>query len=241
MLKLLRIIVVVFCCILICVLGSIYSLIRFKNPSNVGIMARWFGRLYPFFGLKVEHRFPENVDDFGRCIYIGNHQNNYDMVTISYMVRPRTVSVGKKSLIWIPFFGILYWATGNIFLDRENRSKAHSTMNQLAKRINEDNLSVWMFPEGTRSRGRGLLPFKMGAFYAAVTAGVPIVPVVCSTTHNRIDLNRWDNGKVICEMLQPVDTSGYTKENVRELAEYCHQIMQKRIAELDAEIQQQSV
>ena len=173
-----------------------------------------------------------------RCIYIGNNQNNFDMVTISYMVLPRTVSVGKKSLIWIPFFGILYWVTGNIFLDRENRSKAHSTMTELARRINKDNLSIWMFPEGTRSRGRGLLPFKTGAFHAAIAAGVPIVPVVCSTTHNKIDLNRWDNGKVICEMMDPIDVSSYTKDNVRELASYCHDLMEKRIAELDAEIAQ---
>lgn len=236
MLKLLRTIVIVFCCLLICVLGSIYSFIRFRNPSNVGIMARWFGRLHPLFGLTVEHRFPKNVDKFGRCIYIGNHQNNYDMVTISYMVQPRTVSVGKKSLIWIPFFGLLYWVTGNILIDRENRTKAHGTMNEVARRIHDDDLSVWMFPEGTRSRGRGLLPFKTGAFYAAIAAGVPIVPVVCSTTQDKIDLNRWDNGKVICEMLEPIDVSAYDKENVRELAAHCHQLMAQRIAELDAEI-----
>ncbi|HDR1499894.1 TPA: 1-acylglycerol-3-phosphate O-acyltransferase [Pasteurella multocida] len=240
MLKLLRTIVIVFCCLLICVLGSIYSFIRFRNPSNVGIMARWFGRLHPLFGLTVEHRFPKNVDKFGRCIYIGNHQNNYDMVTISYMVQPRTVSVGKKSLIWIPFFGLLYWVTGNILIDRENRTKAHGTMNEVARRIHDDDLSVWMFPEGTRSRGRGLLPFKTGAFYAAIAAGVPIVPVVCSTTQGKIDLNRWDNGKVICDMLEPIDVSAYDKENVRELAAHCHQLMAQRIAELDAEIAQQS-
>ena len=215
MLKIARILIVALCCILICVLGTIYSFIRFKNPSNVGVMARWFGRLYPLFGLNVGHRFPPNKENI-----------------------PRTVSVGKKSLIWIPFFGILYWVTGNIFLDRENRSKAHSTMTELARRINEDNLSIWMFPEGTRSRGRGLLPFKTGAFHAAIAAGVPIVPVVCSTTHNKIDLNRWDNGKVICEMMEPIDVSSYTKDNVRELATYCHDLMEKRIAELDAEIAQ---
>ena len=105
MLKIARILIVALCCILICVLGTIYSFIRFKNPSNVGVMARWFGRLYPLFGLEVEHRFPQNKENMPRCIYIGNHQNNFDMVTISYMVLPRTVSVGKKSLIWIPFFG----------------------------------------------------------------------------------------------------------------------------------------
>lgn len=236
MLKLLRIFIVTVCCILICVLGTVYSFIRFKNPSNVGIMARWFGRLHPLFGLKVEYRFPNSINKLSPAIYIGNHQNNYDMVTISYMVRPRTVSVGKKSLIWVPFFGILYWITGNIFLDRENRTKAHSTMAQLAHRINEDNLSIWMFPEGTRSRGRGLLPFKTGAFHAAISAGVPIIPVVCSTTHNKINLNRWNNGRVICEMLDPIDVSGYSKDNVRDLATYCHDLMEKRIAELDMEI-----
>ncbi|OOF70312.1 1-acylglycerol-3-phosphate O-acyltransferase [Rodentibacter caecimuris] len=237
MLKILRILVVTFCCILICVFGTIYSFIHFRNPSNVGIVARWFGRLYPLFGLTVEHRFPSTQIPT-RCIYIGNHQNNYDMVTISYMVQSRTVSVGKKSLIWIPFFGLVYWVTGNILIDRDNRSKAHGTMSELARRINDDNLSIWMFPEGTRSRGRGLLPFKTGAFHAAIAAGVPIVPVVCSTTHNKINLNRLNNGKVICEMLAPIEVSSYSKENVRELAEYCHQIMEKRIAELDEEIAQ---
>ena len=98
-----------------------------------------------------------------------------------------------------------------------------------------------MFPEGTRSRGRGLLPFKTGAFHAAIAAGVPIVPVVCSTTHNKINLNRWDNGTVICEMLEPIDVSGYSRENVRELAEYCHDVMQNRIAELDREAAQKEV
>ena len=114
-------------------------------------------------------------------------------------------------------------------------------MSELARRINEDNLSIWMFPEGTRSRGRGLLPFKTGAFHAAIAAGVPIVPVVCSTTHNKIDLNRWNNGTVICEMLEPIDVSGYSRENVRELAEYCHDVMQNRIAELDREVAQKEV
>ncbi len=235
MLAILRFFIVIISCILICLLGSLYSLLHFRNPNNVSVIARWFGRLHKFFGLKTEYRFnPKNPQT--PAIYIGNHQNNYDMVTISYMVRPRTVSVGKKSLAWIPFFGLLYWASGNIFLDRNNRNKAHSTMNALSQRIHQDNLSIWMFPEGTRSRGRGLLPFKTGAFHSAISAGVPIIPVVCSTTQGRVKLNRWNNGRVICEELDPIDVSAYKRENVRDLAQHCHAIMEKRIAELDAEI-----
>ncbi|MFC2721850.1 MAG: hypothetical protein ACFN00_06205 [Flavobacteriaceae bacterium] len=75
MLKIARIFIIVICCILICILGTLYSFIRFRNPSNVGIFARWFGRLHPLFGLKVEHRFPANADKVGRCIYILNYQS----------------------------------------------------------------------------------------------------------------------------------------------------------------------
>ncbi|EPH3908388.1 TPA: 1-acyl-sn-glycerol-3-phosphate acyltransferase, partial [Escherichia coli] len=97
-------------------------------------------------------------------------------------------------------------------------------------------ISIWMFPEGTRSRGRGLLPFKTGAFHAAIAAGVPIIPVCVSTTSNKINLNRLHNGLVIVEMLPPIDVSQYGKDQVRELAAHCRSIMEQKIAELDKEV-----
>lgn len=197
---------------------------------------RMYGKLSHVFGIKMVYRIPEEAKHYGSCVYVGNHQNNYDMITMSNAVQPRTVTVGKRSLIWIPFFGQLYWISGNILIDRSNRSKAHNTITQVADQIKKRNISVWMFPEGTRSRGRGMLPFKTGAFHAAMAAGVPVVPVCVSTTQGRIKLNRWNNGVVIVEMLPPVDTSKYTREQVRELAEDCRQMMIKRIAELDKEV-----
>ncbi len=76
--------------------------------------------------------------------------------------------------------------------------------------LKESDVSVWMFPEGTRSRGRGLLPFKTGAFHAAIGAGLPIIPIVCSSTGG-VKLNRWNNGHVIVEMLPPISTEDYDK------------------------------
>ena len=236
MLKLIRILAVIIAAITICLVGSIYALIRLRHPSSVGVVARSFGALHPLAGLKLITR--PKLEFTQPAIYIGNHQNNYDMVTIASMVPPNTVSIGKRSLIWIPFFGLVYWATGNIFIHREKRSSAISTMNKVAEIIKEKQISIWMFPEGTRSRGRGLLPFKTGAFHTAIAAGVPIVPVVCSSLHNKVDLNRWDNGTVICETLEPIDTSGYNRENVRELIEKCQQIMAEKIAQVDQEVAQ---
>lgn len=234
MLKIFRIFSVAFVAILISILGTIYALIRLRHPSSVGVVARWFGSLHKLVGLKLITRKKPEINY--PVIYIGNHQNNYDMVTISSMVAENTVSIGKKSLIWIPFFGLVYWATGNIFIHREKRSSAIETMNKVGQIIKERQVSIWMFPEGTRSRGRGLLPFKTGAFHLAISAGVPIVPIVCSELHNKVDLNRKNNGTVICEMLDPIDTSNYSRENVKELIEKCHNIMQAKFEQLNQEV-----
>lgn len=236
MLFILRFIVVIVFSIFVCIFGSIYCLFSPKNPRHVATFGHLFGRLSGVFGLKVEKRVPPEAAHYGNCIYIANHQNNYDMVTAANVVQPRTITVGKKSLLWVPFFGPLYWLTGNLLIDRDNRAKAHGTIAQVVKHIKEENISIWMFPEGTRSRGRGLLPFKTGAFHAAISAGVPIVPICVSTTSNKIKLNRWNNGHVIIEMLPPIDTASYSKEQVRELTTHCHDIMAAKLAQLDAEV-----
>ncbi|MGJ0628004.1 1-acylglycerol-3-phosphate O-acyltransferase [Xenorhabdus bovienii] len=237
MLAIIRGIIVFLLSVLICLFGSIYCLFSPRNPGHVMTFGHAFGKLHKVFGIKVLERIPEEAKQYGPSIYIGNHQNNYDMVTMSNAVQPRTVTVGKKSLLFIPFFGPLYWLTGNILINRENRSKAHGTISQVVQQIKKRHISVWMFPEGTRSRGRGLLPFKTGAFHAAIAAGVPIVPVCVSSTHDRIKFNRWNNGTVIVEMLPPIDTTKYTKEQVRQLAEHCRQMMQAKIEELNNEVE----
>ncbi|MCS2160954.1 1-acylglycerol-3-phosphate O-acyltransferase [Scandinavium sp. H11S7] len=236
MLLIFRAIIVVIYCILVCILGCVYCLFSPRNPKHVATFGHLFGRLAPVLGLKVEKRLPEGYENFGNAIYIGNHQNNYDMVTAANIVVPPTVTVGKKSLLWVPFFGLLYWLTGNLLIDRNNRSKAHGTIAEVVNAFQKRKISFWMFPEGTRSRGRGLLPFKTGAFHAAIAAGVPIIPVCVSNTSNKINLNRINNGLVIVEMLQPIDTSRYGKDQVRELATHCREVMKAKIAELDLEV-----
>jgi 1-acyl-sn-glycerol-3-phosphate acyltransferase len=236
MLALIRTVLVLLLSIIICIVGLVFCLFSPRNPRHVATFGRWFSRMAPLLGITVEVRFPPNREVHKNCIYIANHQNNFDMVTAAGVVQPRTVTVGKKSLLWIPFFGQLYWLTGNLLIDREDRSRAQGTVNEIVRQIKKKNISVWMFPEGTRSRGRGLMPFKMGAFLAAISAGAPVVPICVSTTTNKIKLNRWSNGLVIIEVLPPVDTSAYSRDKARVLAEDCRNLMAAKLAQLDAEV-----
>jgi 1-acyl-sn-glycerol-3-phosphate acyltransferase len=236
MIALLRIIAIAIFAIFMFVFGCGYCLLSPRNPKNVYTIGRLFSKMSSILGYKLILRFPENANNQAQSIYIANHQSNWDLFTVSAAVTPNVVTVGKKSLVWLPLFGQLYWLTGNILIDRANKSKAKGTIDQVVKSIKNSAVSVWMFPEGTRSRGRGLLSFKTGAFHAAIGAKVPVVPIICSTT-DHLRLNRWNNGHIIVEMLPPIDTEQYGKENVRQLASHCHDVMAERLAALDAEVQ----
>jgi 1-acyl-sn-glycerol-3-phosphate acyltransferase len=237
MIAIFRIILVAIFAVLMFVLGCGYCLLSPRNPKHVFKIGRIFGAMHKIFGIKLELRLPEDAYKRGQHIYIANHQNSWDLFTVSSAVTPNVVTVGKKSLVWLPLFGLLYWLTGNILIDRGNRSRAMGTIEQVSTKIKESGLSVWMFPEGTRSRGRGLLPFKTGAFHAAIGADVNIIPIVCSTTQGKIKMNRWNNGHVIIDMMPPVATENYGKENVRELANLCREQMKEKLVALDAEVE----
>lgn len=239
MIFILRVVAVAIFAVFMFVFGCGYCLLSPRNPKNVYTVGRLFCKMSRILGMKLELRFAEGAEDVGASIYVANHQNSYDLFTVSGAIMPRTVTVGKKSLVWMPLFGQLYWITGNILIDRANRSRAVGTIGQIVEKIKQLQVSVWMFPEGTRSRGRGLLPFKTGAFHAAIGAGVPVVPIVCSSTEN-VKMNRWDNGVVIVEVLPPVSTEGLSKEDVRDLSNKCRTMMEDKLAELNAEVAKRS-
>ncbi|ARR48365.1 1-acylglycerol-3-phosphate O-acyltransferase [Photobacterium damselae subsp. damselae] len=239
MIFLLRIIAVAIFAIVTFVFGCGYCLLSPRNPKHVYTFGRIFSKMSRVLGIKLEFRYADGADKVGPAMYIANHQNNYDLFTVSGAIMPRTVTVGKKSLVWMPLFGQLYWITGNILIDRANRSKAVGTIGQVVEKIKQNKVSVWMFPEGTRSRGRGLLPFKTGAFHAAIGANVPVVPIVCSSTEH-VKLNRWDNGVVIVEVMPAVSTDGLSKEDVRKLSDECRTMMEQKLNELNAEAKARS-
>jgi 1-acyl-sn-glycerol-3-phosphate acyltransferase len=236
MLAVIRFILVVVSVLFITVYSLIYCAFSPRNPKNNYHFAILFSKMAWMFGLKVTYRISEKAKQSGPAVFIANHQNNYDMVTTTGAVQPGTVSIGKKSLVWVPFFGIIYWLTGNILINREDKNSAKNTIQQVSEQMHEKNISVMIFPEGTRSRGRGLMPFKMGAFHTALQAGVNVIPTVISNTHEQVKLNRWDNGEVIVEVLDPIDTSTYKKREIRRLMNDSQEIMLAKYIQLNEEV-----
>ena len=238
MLALLRIIIIFFYFLLINTLLILTCIFRPFHRDNVHVAGVLYSSMARLMGLKLELRIPQSVKEGGPFVVIANHQNSYDLITICAAAQKGTVVVGKKSLVWIPVVGWVLWLSGNIMIDRKNSSSAHGTLQETVDKILKRRLSVWFFPEGTRSYGRGLLPFKSGAFRIAQATKEPIVMICASNLHKKVNLNRWNNGTLLIEANEPEALK--EELSIKENSEYFREKMQVKIAQLDRELGQRA-
>jgi 1-acyl-sn-glycerol-3-phosphate acyltransferase len=203
------------------------------HRNNVYLAGQFYSTMVKIVGLKIELRVSDKVNTEQNYVFVANHQNSYDILTICKAALPGVVTVGKKSIKWIPIFGVIYWLSANIMIDRKNTGSARNTLDETLSKMNEKKLSIWFFPEGTRSYGRGLLTFKTGAFRLALAAKKAVVPVCASEMHDKVKFNRWNNGTVIIEIMDPVELP--EEMNAKQLAQHVHSIMSEKIAQLNVE------
>ncbi len=219
-------------------LGLLVGVCRPFNPDNSRIAALLYSWLaLRILGLKI-HADTQSLREHVRgAVIVANHQSNYDLFVVGSVVPPRTVSLGKKSLKWVPIFGQLYWLAGNVLIDRGNAMQAKQAMLTTTDTLQHKDTSIWVFAEGTRNLGKGLLPFKKGAFQMAIAAGVPIIQVCVSTYVNHMQLNRLQAGNVMIRSLPPIPTVGMTLSDLPALLQQCQAQMQSCIAELDTQVE----
>jgi 1-acyl-sn-glycerol-3-phosphate acyltransferase len=165
-------------------------------------------------------------------VYIVNHQDLLDTFFFAKIWPHNCSGVGKRELAYVPIFGLVFWLAGNIYINRADKGKAFQVIDQMADKIVRLQRSIFIMPEGTRSKGKGLLPFKKGAFLTAIKAGVPIVPLCVSSTTN-VKLDQWAPKPTLMEFLEPIPTTGLTADDADELATRCHELMKAKIAQLD--------
>lgn len=109
-------------------------------------------------------------------IFMANHLSAADIWSLFAAIPFPVRFIAKKQLAKIPLVGWAMRIGRFIFIDRQNASAAHRSIDEAARRIH-DGASVMIFPEGTRSRDGKLGPFKKGGFHLAVNSGADIVPV----------------------------------------------------------------
>jgi 1-acyl-sn-glycerol-3-phosphate acyltransferase len=118
-------------------------------------------------------------------LVMSNHQSLYDIPVLFQVAGPNIRMITKQELFKVPIFGNALEHGGFISIDRSNRHAAIRSLEK-ARALLASGTHVWIAPEGTRSRDGQLLPFKKGAFYLALEARLPILPVTLVGTRDAL-------------------------------------------------------
>ncbi|MCQ2771049.1 MAG: 1-acyl-sn-glycerol-3-phosphate acyltransferase [Clostridia bacterium] len=127
-------------------------------------------------GVKLNIIGKELLPDDKRFLLVANHKSNFD--PILYMVglrKYRIAFISKPSNLKIPIAGGFIHKCKFLAIDRESPMKSLRTLGTASKYIENDEASIGIFPEGTRSKTGELQKFHDGVFMVAKNTKCPIV------------------------------------------------------------------
>jgi 1-acyl-sn-glycerol-3-phosphate acyltransferase len=137
--------------------------------------------LFALAGCRVRVIGKEHMEIPGAKMFASNHTSYFDVLPLMLGLGVPYRFVAKMEVHGMPFIGTFLRQMGHLSFDRtdaNSRLRQAEEMEEILRRGE----SVFVFPEGTFTADDGVRPFQLGAFKAAVTAGVPIVPVSLAGT-----------------------------------------------------------
>ncbi len=159
-------------------------------------------------GKKNISKKPERV-----CI-VANHDGLVDAAFVQYAIPWLVGYVAKIEVINTPFIRQWLKICGSIGIDRSNpRAGVKSILKGVE--LVKTGESLLIFPEGTRSYGKGIREFKAGSFKLATSAKAIIVPITLEGTHTIFEQAPFairPFRKVTVTIHPPIDTAELTKE-----------------------------
>lgn len=171
---------------------------RFLLDSGTALLL-WGARV------KIHTTGFEKVPTDRKLLFVSNHRSNFDpLVTWRVFKEWKLAYVSKPSNFKIPFFGRIVRKCCFLAIDRENPRNAIVTINKAAQLLRNQEVSVGIYPEGTRSKSSQLLPFHNGVFKIAQRADADIVVLAVSGTENIHKNYPWRRSRVYLDVLEVI-------------------------------------
>ena len=144
-----------------------------------------------------------------KCLYVGNHRSNFDsIVTWKVFRRQQLAYLSKGENFKLFVVGRIVRRCCFMAIDRENARNAMNTINRAARLLGEGEVSIGVYPEGTRSKTKVLLPFHGGVFKIAQKAKAPIVVLAirgCEDIHKHRPFGATDVYLDVVDVMMPED------------------------------------
>ncbi len=124
------------------------------------------------------------------AVIVSNHASYLDAVALLAVLPAEFRFIGKRELAPAPLIGTVIRKAGHLTVERADLSRSAADAER-ATRMLMSGVSLLFFPEGTFTRAPGILPFRLGAFKAAVEAGRPVVPVTIRGAREILPSESW--------------------------------------------------
>jgi 1-acyl-sn-glycerol-3-phosphate acyltransferase len=206
------------------------------------IIQFWCKRLLSIFEIEVKlEGFESYFFNEKKYLIVSNHISWLDIIVIQ-SIKP-SIFVAKSDVASWPLFGWVAQMTGTIFIKRDKVSDIKKALKKMKRRLIKR--SVCIFPEGTSTNGRYVLPFKSNLFQSSIDTNKAILPICLRYLEDNSysdkvafvdDMSLFDSImkiknenkiKTVLDVLQPIRPRG----NRKELASYTHEIIQKNLSQ----------
>ena len=168
------------CCIAVCLLygmAEMFFLFPFYSKRRkLRAIQLWSLRVLASCGMKLKVFGSLPATGHGQLI-ISNHISWLDIMAVNGAFPGRFVA--KDDVAKWPVVGYLATQAQTVYVTRNKGTKGNTTKIDTVTEALKNGDTVTIFPEGTSSEGRAILPFKPSFFQTAHLAGVPIVPALC--------------------------------------------------------------
>ena len=149
------------------------------DPFYRKVTYRYAEAILPLLRMKVHTRGLEQTPKEGRFLLVCNHLFELDPVVLyAYFQQSQLAFISKRENNDMFIIGKLMHRLMAQLINRENDREALKTILKCVQLIQEDEVSIAVFPEGYISKNHHLLHFRSGALKIATKAKVPIV--VCT-------------------------------------------------------------
>jgi putative phosphoserine phosphatase/1-acylglycerol-3-phosphate O-acyltransferase len=179
--------------------------------------SQWSRLLMTTVGIDLNVLGEENLTAQRPAVFIFNHRNQADPFIAGRLIGDNFTSVGKKELEKDPIAGTLGKMMDTAFIDRDNPKAAVESLRKIEE-LARKGLSVLIAPEGTRLDTTEVGPFKKGPFRIAMSAGIPIVPIVIRNAEVIAERNSstFNPGTVDVAVFPPIPIEDWTTDNLEE-------------------------
>jgi 1-acyl-sn-glycerol-3-phosphate acyltransferase len=174
-------------------------------------------RINPFWSFQVVDEI--HPDARRPYVFVANHSSYADVFLVA-MLPWEMKWLSKRSIMRIPLLGWQMRVAGDVPVARGDKESARRAMEELRRHLGR-RLSVFLFPEGTRSADDALGPFREGAFRLAIEAGVDIVPLAIRGAGRALPKHSilFRPTEATLTVLPPVPTAGMAAADAPRLAE----------------------